>query len=333
MVTAPAGYGKTSLLIDLAHQSELPFCWLALDPLDRDPQRFLAYFIAAIAERFPQFGNRSRSLLNGLTSLDDDVERMVVTLVNEIYDDIHEHFVLVVDDFHLLDEVSSIHYLVNRFVQLIGENCHLVLSSRSLTELADIPLLVAREQVGGLDFADLTFTQEEIQALVAQNQNIHLSDEDARKLFEATEGWITGLQFTDLQLVKSGENSFRAAHMGGVSVFDYLGQQVLQNQTEPLQLFLLRSSLLEEFDTSMCEATLGPLYSEPQDWSGYLQYDLSEKPVHPAGGDRWTMAAVPPFVPGLFATEIPQGISRRSQPNPAAHGPVPGEARGLGKSL
>ncbi len=289
MVTAPAGYGKTSLLIDLAHQSDLPFCWLALDPLDRDPQRFLAYFIAAITERFPQFGNRSRSILDGLTSLEEGMERLVVTLVNEILDDIPEHFVLVVDDFHLLDEVSFIHYFVNRFVQLAGENCHLVLSSRSLTELADIPLLVAREQVSGLDFSDLYFRQDEIQALVAQNQNIHISDEDAHKLFEATEGWITGLQFTDLDLIKSGENTFRAPHAQGVSVFDYLGQQVLQHQSEPLKLFLLRSSLLEEFDTSLCEATLGPLYPEPQDWSGYLQSILQKNLfVLPVGTDgQW----------------------------------------------
>ncbi len=271
MVTAPAGYGKTSLLIDLAHQSELPFCWLALDPLDREPQRFIAYFIAAITEHFPHFGNRSQSILNSLTSLEEGMERLLVTLVNEIYDDIPEHFVLVVDDFHYLDEVTPIHYLVNRFIQLIGENCHLVLSSRSLTELSDIPLLVAREQVGGLDFSDLSFRQEEIQALLAQNQNIHLSDEDARKLVEATEGWITGLQFTDLDLIKSGEKSFRAPHAMGVSVFDYLGQQVLQHQTESLQLFLMRSSLLEEFDTTMCEKTLGPLYSAPQNWSSYLE--------------------------------------------------------------
>lgn len=289
MVTAPAGYGKTSLLIDLAHQSELPFCWLALDPLDRDPQRFIAYFIAAITERFPQFGNRSRSMLDGLTNLEDGMERLLVTLVNEIYDDIHEHFVLVVDDFHLLDGVAPIRYLVNRFVQLAGENCHLVLSSRSLTELSDIPLLVAREQVGGLDFSDLVFSQEEIQALLAQNRNIHLSDEDARKLFEATEGWITGLQFTDLDLIKSGDHSYRAPHAVGVSVFDYLGQQVLQRQTQALQLFLLRSSLLEEFDITMCEAILGPLYSEPPDWTSLLETIIQKNLfILPVGADgQW----------------------------------------------
>ena len=276
IVSAPAGYGKTSLLIDLAHHSELPFCWLALDPLDREPQRFIAYFIAALTERFPQFGNRSRSVLNGLTSLEEGMERLLVTLVNEIYDEIHEHFVLVLDDFHLLDDVEAIRYFVNRFIQLIGENCHLVLSSRSLPELQDIPLLVAREQIGGLDFSDLSFRPEEIQALLAQNQQIHLSDEEARKLVETTEGWVTGLQFLDTDQLRSGRNLFQSSHAVGVSVFDYLGQQVLQSQPESLKLFLLRSSLLEEFDAALCKAVLGPLYPEPQDWSKFLE-TISQK--------------------------------------------------------
>ncbi len=271
MVSAPAGYGKTSLLIDLAHHSDMPFCWLALDPLDRDPQRFIAYFIAALTEHFPQFGNRSRSMLNTMTSLEDGVEPLLVTLVNEIYDEIQEHFVLVLDDFHLLDDVQTIQYFVNRFMQLVGENCHLILASRSLPTLSDLTLLVAREQVGGLDFSDLTFRPEEIQALLAQNQQIRLSDADARRLIDATEGWITGLQFTDLNELKAGGLNFQPSHAVGISVFDYLGEQVLRHQTEALQLFLLRSSLLEEFDAKLCEAVLAPLYSEPQNWSKLIE--------------------------------------------------------------
>ncbi|MGE5073061.1 MAG: tetratricopeptide repeat protein [Anaerolineae bacterium] len=266
IMAAAAGYGKTSLLIDLAYHSDLPFCWLALDALDREPQRFIASLIASIAERFPGFGKRSKSLLNSMTNLDESMERLLVTLVNEIYADIHEHFVLVLDDFHVLDEDAPVLYFVNRFLQLIGENCHLVLSSRSLPELRDIPLLVAREEVGGMDFSDLAFRPEELQALLAQNRQIRLSYEDARRLVDRTEGWITGLQFTDLSSFTAGGEAFRTPQRVGVTVFDYLGQQVLEQQSAEMQEFMLRSSLLEEFDVRLCEAVLGPLYTEPPDW-------------------------------------------------------------------
>ncbi len=270
IVSAAAGYGKTSLLIDLAAHSDLPFCWLALDALDRDPQRFIAYVIASLTEKFPQFGKRSRSLLNAMTSLDDDMERLLVTFVNEIYADIHEHFVLALDDFHILDEAPPILSFVNRFIQLVGENCHLVIASRTLPPLKDIPLLVAREEVGGLDFSDLSFRPEELQALLAQNKQIHLSDEDAQKLVNRTEGWITGLQFTDLSQLGPEAAALQPPGTMGVTVFDYLGQQVLEQQPGELQQFMLRSSMLDEFDMSLCEEVLGPLYEQPPDWSWLL---------------------------------------------------------------
>jgi ATP/maltotriose-dependent transcriptional regulator MalT/DNA-binding SARP family transcriptional activator len=289
IVSAPAGYGKTSLLIDLAHQSELTFCWLALDPLDRDPQRFVSYLIAAIAERFPHFGARTRAILNGLTSLEEGWEPLLVTFINEIHDEIPEHFVVVLDDFQFLDGAPAIQAFINRFIQLMDESCHVVLASRTLPEIPDIARLVARDEVGGLDFSDLAFHQLEVQALFAQNQQLELSDDEARRLTEATEGWIAGIQFADVGRLRGGEDPFRAVHAVGVSVFDYLGQQVVDQQDPELKVFLLRSSLLEEFDAAMCEAVLGPLYGEPQDWGRLLeqirQKNLYVLPVGPDG--KW----------------------------------------------
>ncbi|HET9909927.1 MAG TPA: hypothetical protein VFQ23_24985, partial [Anaerolineales bacterium] len=198
LLSAPAGYGKTSLLIDLAHNIGMPVCWLSLDLLDRDPQRFMAYLIAALAEQFPDVGEAARLQLNRLKSIEEDTESLLVTLTNDLYDNVENDFLLIIEDYHLLDDVQVISTLLNRFLELVVENCHLILSSRTLPDLADVTLMVAREQVAGLSHTELAFIPREVQALYAQNHHQHLSDETAREFVDQTSGWITGMVLSNM---------------------------------------------------------------------------------------------------------------------------------------
>ena len=279
LLSAPAGYGKTSLLIDLAQNIDMKVCWLALDPLDRNPQRFIAYLIGSLTERFPNVGETSKNLLKQLKSIEKDSENLLVTLTNELYECVEADYLLIIDDYHLLDDTPVIASLLNRFLQLVDENCHVLISSRSLPDLDDVTLMVAREQVAGLSHAELAFVPREIQGLYAQNHHQHLSDEMAKELAEQTGGWITGMVLSNLNGVR----------ISGVDTFAYLGRQVLDQQPDHVRDFLLRTSLPDEFNVEYCETVLAPLYPGPQNWFALMGLILEKNLfVLPLGEDgRW----------------------------------------------
>lgn len=268
LISAPAGYGKTSLLLDLIHDegNDWKNCWLALDELDQEPQRFASYFIASIAQQFPEFGKQSSDVLESMKSFDQNMERLLVTLINELIENTNELFVIILDDFQLVEESEGIKKFINRFIQLMPENCRLVISSRKLADLPELTRLIAHGDASGIDFDDLAFQAEEIQALISQNENRHISDEEAKRLVTETEGWVTGLQFSSIKLPSSGDQS---------NLFNYFKQQVLDKQSPEIREFILRTSLLEEFDSNLCELVLQPLYSQKQDWQALIKNTAS----------------------------------------------------------
>jgi LuxR family maltose regulon positive regulatory protein len=272
LLIAPAGYGKTSLLLDFTYQIDLPVCWYSLDTFDQAILRFITHFIAAIHQRFPSFGTLSTTALEAASQLSPDINRLVSVIVNDIYEHIPEHFLFILDDYHLVSGHQEIETFVNQFLRQVSENCHLVLASRTLLTLPDLPLLAARMQVGGLGFEELSFRPEEIQSLVLQNHHITISDASAQELTRETEGWITGLLLTTQTMWREKSDHLRAAHISGVGLYDYLAQQVLDQQPAQIREFLLQSSFLEEFDPNLCTAVWG----NKNDWKALIGTILQE---------------------------------------------------------
>lgn len=289
IVAAPAGYGKTSLLIDFVNHTQWPISWLTLDPLDQNPLRFVAHFIAAIQLRYPNFGQNSLSVLDNTAQDKLDIPALVTTLTNDVYENITEHFIIVLDDYQLVEESEAVNQFINRFLQDVDENCHLMVSSRRLLTLPDMPLLVARNQVGGISFEEIAFTANEIQDLLLKNYHLTISDKSADEITQQTEGWITGLLLSTQLLDDQIGERIRAARVSGVNLYDYMAQQVFEQQPEDIRDFLLRTSILEEYDVDRCQRVIGKALNVHCPWAELMnKVTIRNLFVLPVGEDADT---------------------------------------------
>ena len=269
LVSAPAGYGKTSLLVDFAANCTMPVCWYSIDRLDQNPQRFISYLTAAIQQRFKSFGHRTQAALNGGQG-QFDPEYTTTLLINDLYDHVTEHFVLVLDDYHLVNDSTQIRAFINRFLKDMEENIHIVIISRSLLSIPILPIMVARSEVAGISFAELAFQPDEIQELYNQNQHLSLSLTDAKEILQDTEGWVTGIV---LASQVNNDEEIGRARLKRVSSFGLESYflHIIDNLPPELRSFLLWSSLLEEFNADLCARVLGSaLLIENVPWQKWM---------------------------------------------------------------
>lgn len=257
LVSASAGYGKTSLLIDFAHDTELPVCWYTMDHSDADPQVFLEYLVASIRQRFPGFGEQTmRQMAAFYGHPTPDFNALAGTLVNEIHETIPGYFVLILDDYHSVERSEAVNQILDILLYYLPENCHVILSSRTLPRLT-LTALVSKQQAAGIGVADLRFTPEEICALLEQNHNIHLPLENAEIWARESEGWITGILLTTHSLWKGLYETMIKARGTEGELFDYLAAEVFSQQEPDTRRFLLDSSVVYEMDVSLCNELLG----------------------------------------------------------------------------
>jgi LuxR family maltose regulon positive regulatory protein len=256
LVSASAGYGKTSLLIDFAHDTTLPVCWYSLDSSDADPKTFFEYLLASLRRQFPNFGARTFSLLSEPAAL-RDIEVVVGTLVTEIQETIPNFFVIILDDYQSVEESDEINHIVDTLLRLLPETAHLILSSRTLPSKLTLTRLTARQEIAGLGVSDLRFTAEEVRALIRQNYQIDFSEQDAAQLAEDSEGWIAGILLTTHTLWQGLFQNLVRVQGTHSHVFNYLASEVLALQTPELQRFLVDTSILEQLDPAICNRLLG----------------------------------------------------------------------------
>ncbi|MDX1417283.1 MAG: LuxR C-terminal-related transcriptional regulator [Candidatus Promineifilaceae bacterium] len=252
LVSAPAGFGKTTLISAwLAQAADLQTAWLSLDEGDNDPIRFLAYLIAAVQGPEPDAGETAVRLLQ--SPQPPPVETILTFLINDLSQD-DRPLILVLEDYHVIT-TSAVHQALAFLLDNQPPHLNLLLTTRSDPPLP-LSRLRARGQIVEIRANDLRFTTDEAGKFLNQVMGLNLTREALAALEERTEGWIAGLQLAALSMQGRGDltnfiSSFTGSHR---LIIDYLSEEVLNQQAIPVRKFLLATSILERVCGQLADA-------------------------------------------------------------------------------
>lgn len=261
LVSAPAGYGKSTLLAALpATQPDLRLAWLTLDEDDNNPAAFLAALSAAFQHLDPAYGCAAQAVLAGQPDPGAEARRVMAALINDVVAAGPDPAILVLDDLHLITEpglYSALDYLLER----LPPQLHLAAAARH-----DPPLNLARLRARGslAEFRprDLRFSPEEASAFLNQSLGLGLSEPEAAAVLARTEGWAAGLRLLAASLDRIPAPAERSALVQRLTatdryLFDFLAEEVLQRQEPEVRAFLLETSILAELTPDLCQAVTG----------------------------------------------------------------------------
>lgn len=272
IVSAPAGYGKTSLLIDFANKTNYPICWYSLESTDNKLIKFVEGLIQSIQVRYSKFGLTVQSAIRTGSTQKMDGRTLAALFLNDLNLHIDDHFIVILDDFQLIDTNNEIDNFLNDILIESDENFHLVISSRALLGFHDLPLLVARSQVGGLSYEELSFTKQEIKDLVLLIQKRTISDHDAESILKNCEGWVMGLLFSTQLANGALDKVFPKAASREIGINNFLALQVLHDLPNHVQHFLLMSSLFDKFDLQSFSKVIKEAGVEYKNWQDSFNF-------------------------------------------------------------
>ncbi len=257
LVSAEAGYGKTTLMSGWLSQLNQSFSWLSLDEYDNDPITFLKYFVMAIRKVNESFG---KTIENIMSTLKLPRVEVISSYILEEFAGINNRFILVLDDYHIIAN-TYIHKLMQRLIDSNINNILFIILTRQ-----DPPLNLSRWRAGDrlteLRSSDLRFETDEIKEFFSKKFNISFEYETLKMLEEKTEGWAAGLQLIGLSLKnikkEQQESSFIEQFNGNNRfIADYIMEEVYQRQDAQLRIFLKKTSVLKGFNADLCDAVTG----------------------------------------------------------------------------
>src|SRR6266540_3241044 len=268
LISAPAGFGKSTLLSAWVAGCDRPVAWLSLDEDDNDPTRFLIYVVAALRTIAPAIGDASLASLESLQP--PPAESTLTSLLNEITS-LPVNFVLVLDDYHVID-AKPVDDALTFLLEHLPPHMRVVIATREDPQLP-LARLRGRGELSEVRVTDLRFTASEAAGFLNEAMALNLAAEDIAILEGRTEGWITGLQLAALSLQGHPDRarfiqSFSGSHH---FVLDYLLQEVLQRQSDSVQAFLSRTSILDRLCGPLCDAVLHDATARGQATLEYLE--------------------------------------------------------------
>lgn len=257
VVSAPAGYGKTTLLADWARSSSQRVAWVALSALENAPDRFLRYFLRAWEAVDPAIGESPPAILLG--AMMPDFDAVLAGFVNAA-GETPDPLVFVLDDYHLIDD-STIQSALAFLIAHFPAHVHIALAARGEPVLP-LARYRARGELFELDVDDLRFGVEEARDFLRMCAGVELDAEAVAALEEQLEGWVAGLQLASLSLRRLGMAGASAVSGRQRYIADYLGEAVLDGVPAGIQQFLLRTSILERLCGSLSDAVSGGAESQ-----------------------------------------------------------------------
>jgi LuxR family maltose regulon positive regulatory protein len=309
LISAQAGYGKTTALSEWVKQSSALVAWFSVDKHDNDWVQFWSYVTASIEEKVPSFGKTVWSLLEKGPSV--SLEPAIAALLNEL-NRLTSELVIILDDYHLI-KLPAIHNSLIYLLEHLPPHIHLYIASRTDLEIPTTRLL-AKGELHRIIMQDFRFQLDEGLVFFRDTTDLLLTKEQVTQLFHQTEGWISGLQLAAISLKRSDNIAESIHQFSGQqhNISDYLLEEVLHQQSEQMRAFLLETSILSRMNRSLCQAVTGQMNCQEQlerleqqnlfiiplddqrDWYRYhhLFSDFLERILSRTDPEKWVQAHI-----------------------------------------